>query len=110
MHARVRNPKQRVELQQKPQLWQVEVQRLACASHCTPLLSRRSSSSVVRASLAQSATSIAALARCQGSPLARLTAWMDDAARPPVNAAASSSTAAFGALPQLCEAYAASAG
>ena len=62
----------------------LRAERLACASHCTPLLSRRSSSSVVRASLAQSATSIAALARCQGSPLARLTAWMDDAARPPV--------------------------
>ena len=71
----------------------LRAERLACASHCTPLLSRRSSSSVVRASLAQSATSIAALARCQGSPLARLTAWMDGAARPPVNADASSSTA-----------------
>jgi len=57
------------------------------------------------ASLAPYATSIAALERCQGSP-----AWMDRAARPPVNAAASSSTAAFAALPPLCEAYAASAG
>ena len=174
MHAHVRNPKQRVELQQKPQLEsstrgaaggssRLRAKRLACASHCTPLLSRRSSSSVVRASLARSATSIAALPRarrfahwfnllggrgqapppqtpplldgpwpphdtarpgwgelaslapyatsiaalerCQGSP-----AWMDRAARPPVNAAASSSTAAFAALPPLCEAYAASAG
>ena len=44
-----------------------------------PRIEPRSSrpSSVVRASLAQSATSIAALARCQGSPLARLTAWME---------------------------------
>ena len=66
--------------QQVQSRWQFSSQRaerLACASHCTPLLSRRSSSSVVRASLAQSATSIAALARCQGSPLARLTAWME---------------------------------
>ena len=64
--------------QQVQSRWQFSSQRaerLACASHCTPLLSRRSSSSVVRASLAQSATSIAALPRCQGSPL--LTAWME---------------------------------
>ena len=76
MHAHVRNPKQRVELQQKPQLEsstrgaaggssRLRAERLACASHCTPRLSRRSSSSVVRASLARSATSIAALPRAR---------------------------------------------
>ena len=115
MHAHVRNPKQRVELQQKPQLESSRCRAggsqfssesreagLCLALHPAPLATQ----------LVFGGESFARTVRHEHRRLGampRLVAWMDRAARPPVNAAASSSTAAFGALPQLCEAYAASA-
>ena len=83
MHAHVRNPKQRVELQQKPQLessrwWQFSSESreagLCLALHPAPLATQlvfggESFARTVRHEASPPC------ARCQGSPL--LTAWME---------------------------------